>query len=527
MRFYFEQWKYKHPNPTDLIKTLQYYLNADLKWFESELFLTNHKIDYKIVSHKLLSDKSHVILVKNKNMLLGPVSISGYKDGKLVGSVWYNGFKGKRVFEFPPSNVDEFIIDSQEFIPELNRSNNRLKTTGLFRRIEPLQFNFLGKLDDPHFTQINYLPILGYNQYNKFMLGCAIYNYSFLQKPIEFTIAPMFAFGSKTPTGFADFTKHFTQNNNLFQEINFIGKTKTFSTDFVETKYFNETNNTSISSFNLNYYKISATLEFELKKRNPRSKMTQFISYTSNHLWVDELYALQNSIVASLSKKNKYTIINRFQYTIRNKQIINPYNVSFNFDHNDKFGKASLELNYSISFKKEKSLDFRIFAGAFVYGNNHDKSPYRFRMRGINGYQDYLFDYNYVGRNEPTGLGFAQFTENDGAFKVWTPLGQTSKWLLTVNIKSPTVGKLPLKLFADIGASEFNESLNKDKILYTAGVELCIFRNICEIYFPLIYSKDIKTALQANNKDSFFDTIRFTLNLHNIKPKNIISNNFF
>ena len=112
MRFYFEQWKYKHPNPTDLIKTLQYYLNADLKWFESELFLTNHKIDYKIVSHKLLSDKSHVILVKNKNMLLGPVSISGYKDGKLVGSVWYNGFKGKRVFEFPPSNVDEFIIDS-------------------------------------------------------------------------------------------------------------------------------------------------------------------------------------------------------------------------------------------------------------------------------------------------------------------------------------------------------------------------------------------------------------------------------
>ena len=527
MRFYFEQWKYKHPNPTDLIKTLQYYLNADLKWFESELFLTNHKIDYKIVSHKLLSDKSHVILVKNKNMLLGPVSISGYKDGKLVGSVWYNGFKGKRVFEFPPSNVDEFIIDSQEFIPELNRNNNRLRTTGLFRRIEPLQFNFLGKLDDPHYTQINYLPILGYNQYNKFMLGCAIYNYSFLQKPIEFTIAPMFAFGSKTPTGYADFTKHFTQNNNLFQEINFIGKTKTFSTDFVETKYFNETNNTSISSFNLNYYKISATLEFELKKRNPRSKMTQFISYTSNHLWVDELYALQNSIVASLSKKNKYTIINRFQYTIRNKQIINPYNVSFNFDHNDKFGKASLELNYSISFKKEKSLDFRIFAGAFVYGNNHDKSPYRFRMSGFNGYQDYLFDYNYVGRNEPTGLGFAQFSENDGAFKVWTPLGQTSKWLLTVNIKSPTVGKLPLKLFADIGASEFNESLNKDKILYTAGVQLCIFRNICEIYFPLIYSKDIKTALQANNKDSFFDTIRFTLNLHNIKPKNIISNNFF
>jgi len=209
------------------------------------------------------------------------------------------------------------------------------------------------------------------------------------------------------------------------------------------------------------------------------------------------------------------------------KQIINPYNVTLNFDHNDKFGKASIELNYSISFKKQKSLDFRVFAGAFVYGNSKDKSPYRFRMSGFNGYQDYLFDYNYVGRNETNGIGFAQFTENDGAFKIWTPLGQTSKWLVAVNIKSPTVGKLPLKLFADIGASEFNESLYKDKILYTAGIELCIFKNICEVYFPLVYSKDIKTALQANNKDSFFDTIRFTLNLHNIKPKNFISNNFF
>ena len=527
MRFYFEQWKFKHPNPTDLIKTLQYYLNADLKWFENELFLTNNKIDYKIVNHKLLSDKSHAILVKNKNKLLGPVSISGYNDGKLVGTIWYNGFKGRRVFEFPPSNVDEFIIDSEEFIPEINRTNNRFRTKGLFRKVEPIKFNFLGKLDDPHYTQINYLPILGYNQYNKFMLGCAVYNYSFLQKPFEFTIAPMYAFGSKTPTGYADFVRHFSQNNNFFQEINFSGKAKTFSNDFVETKYFNETNNTSISSFNLNYYKLSATIDFELKKRNPRSKMTQNISYTTNHLWVDELYVPQNAIVASLGKKNNYTIINRFQYTLKNKQIINPYNVILNFDHNDKFGKASVELNYAISFKKEKSLDFRIFAGAFVYGNNTDKSPYRFRMSGFNGYQDYLFDYNYLGRNETNNLAFAQFTENDGAFKIWTPLGQTSKWLLSVNIKSPTVGKLPLKLFADIGTSEFNESLYKDKILYTAGIELCIFKNICEVYFPLIYSKDIKTALQANNKDSFFDTIRFTLNLHNIKPKNIISNNFF
>ena len=148
-------------------------------------------------------------------------------------------------------------------------------------------------------------------------------------------------------------------------------------------------------------------------------------------------------------------------------------------------------------------------------------------MSGFNGYHDYLFDANYIGRNEFNGLGFAQFTENDGAFKVWTPLGQSSKWLMALNIKSPKLGKLPVKLFADFGASEFNESLVNDKILYCAGVDISLIKNIFEIYIPFAYSKDIKNTLQLNNKGNFFDAVRFTLNLHLINPKNFIVRNLF
>jgi hypothetical protein len=147
-------------------------------------------------------------------------------------------------------------------------------------------------------------------------------------------------------------------------------------------------------------------------------------------------------------------------------------------------------------------------------------------MSGFNGSQDYLFNYNYVGRNEINGIGPAQMVENDGAFKIWTPLGQTSKWLIALNMKSPKVGKLPLKLYADIGTSEFNESLYKEKFLYNVGVDICLWKNIFEIYVPFAYSKDIKTTLEANNKSVFFDTIRFTLNLHNINPRNFIINSF-
>lgn len=528
MKFYFEQWKFEHPTPEDLIKTLQYHLNADLHWFVEELLVTNKKLDYKVISYKKLADHSHAILVKNNNKLLGPVSISGIKNGKLIGTVWYNGFKGKRVFEFPPADIDEFKIDYEEFMPDIKRKNNNIRTHGLFKKTDPVKFNFVGKLDNPNYTQINYLPILGYNHYNKFMLGCAFYNYSFLQRKTEFTIAPMYAFGSKTPTGFADITRYFTPDNNVLQQITFIGKAKSFAYNYVDTKFFNDANSTSIKSFNLNYYKVSATLDFEIKKRNPRSKLTQHIGYTNNNLFIDKQVYSINRIDSSLSTigfKNKATIINNFYYTLQNTRVINPFAAALNFQHNDQFGKISGELNYSISFKNKNSFDFRLFAGAFVYKANTLADDYRFRMSGFNGYQDYLFDYNYVGRNETNGVGFAQMVEKDGAFKVWTPLGQTSKWLIALNIKSPKVGKLPLRLYADIGASEFNESLYKDRILYNAGVNVTIWKNIIDIYIPVVYSSDIKTALEANNK-SFFDTIRFTLNLHNLNPRNFITNSF-
>ncbi len=529
MKFYFEEWKFEHPTPNDLIKTLQYHLNTDLKWFVDELMTTNKKIDYKVLSHKTLVDQSHAILVKNNSSLLSPVSLSGIKNGKVVGTLWYNGFKGKRIFEFPPSEIDEFKIDYNEYIPDINRKNNNIRTHGLLKKSDPIKLTFIGKIDNPKYTQINYLPIFGYNQYNKFMLGCAFYNYSFLQRKIELTLAPMYAFGSETPVGFADITKYFALNNNLFQQITFTGKAKSFSYNYFDSKFFNEANSTQINSFNLNYYKLSATLDFEIKKQNPRSKLTQHIGYTNNNLFVDnETYAInfQDSSQSKVGIKNKATIINNFYYKLQNTRVINPFDVEFNFQHNDQFGKASATLNYSITITDKKSFDLRLFAGTFIFKGNNLKEDYRFRMSGFNGSQDYLFNYNYVGRNEINGIGPAQMVENDGAFKIWTPLGQTSKWLIALNMKSPKVGKLPLKLYADIGTSEFNESLYKEKFLYNVGVDICLWKNIFEIYVPFAYSKDIKTTLEANNKSVFFDTIRFTLNLHNINPRNFIINSF-
>jgi hypothetical protein len=515
MQFYFEQWKFKHPTPIDLIKTLQFYLNSDLNWFVQDLLISKNKIDYKVLKHSQLNDFSHAIIVKNNNKALGPISLTGLKNGVPVGTVWYNGFKGKKVFEFPPSEIDEFVLDYEGFVPELKRKNNNIRTSGLFKKTDPIKFNLLGKIDNPKHTQINYLPIAGYNMYNKFMFGCAFYNYSLLQRKTEITVAPMYAFGSNTPVGFLELNRYFTQNNNLLQQITFNSKLKSFAYDYVNTTLFNNTFGTKIKSFNLNYYKAAFSLDFEIKKRDDRSHISQHIGYTTNLLFVDNVKYKMNyldSISSVISKTNNATIINNFYYTLNNSRVINPYRLAFNFQHNDLFGKASVTLNYNITIKDKNALEIRFFAGAFIYHNSF-KYDYRFRMNGPTGYQDYLFENNAIGRNENVGLGAAQMLEQDGAFKVWTPLGQTSKWLVALNIKSPKVGKLPLKLFADIGTSEFKESLYNDKFLYDFGVDICLWKDIFEIYVPFAYSKDIKTALELNNRGNFFLILSdFTLN---------------
>jgi hypothetical protein len=101
------------------------------------------------------------------------------------------------------------------------------------------------------------------------------------------------------------------------------------------------------------------------------------------------------------------------------------------------FGKASATLNYSVTFKNKNSLDFRLFAGAFVFQDKNLKEDYRFRMSGFNGYQDYLFDYNFIGSNEINGVGFAQFTENDGAFKICNSIRSNIKMDYCYKYKIP------------------------------------------------------------------------------------------
>ena len=526
MRFYYEQFKFKHPTPKDLVKTLNFFSGLDLAWLTSYLTSSTAKIDYKLKSVKKNEDGSFQLKLKNKTGIATPVNVYGFKNKKAVGLIWYNGFEHQKTIEFPAADIDYFKIDGLDRMPDINRKNNYIKAKGLFKKVKPLQFNFLTKYEDPTKIQINYLPIIGANYYNGFMAGLSFHNYNLYQKKFEYCVSPLFAFKTKNLAGFAEFNINMYPKK-VFSQITFGVKTKSFTYDYYDASINNLSNGTNYKSLDFNYYKIAPYIKFEFKNKNANNPIHQDITYSNINLFTDSLNTSYRVFISapSPSKRNTYSFVNQLSYHLVNKGIINPYNFTVDLQHTMTMAKVSTVLNYQLTLSKKYYFDLRLFAGTFFTGSNLQRGYYAFRGSGYSGYQDYLFESNFIGRNQYSGFGFSQFADKDGALKVWTPLAQSSEWLVSANIKSPKIFILPVKVFADIVLCD-GRALNKDAFLWDAGLNIVLLKDIVDVYIPFAYSNDIKKTLDLNNV-SRLNTIRFTINIDKLVPKDLIKNNLF
>jgi hypothetical protein len=512
MQAYFEEWHFKHPMPEDFRRSLEKSTGKNLSWLFDDLISSTKKLDYKVAFTKHNPDGSYDIGVKNTGEIAGPVFIQGVKDGKLIGEVTYDGFKGKQALTFPPSEIDYFKIDQREDMPEINRNNNTIRTKGLFKKHEPFRLQFLGSLDNPDRSQLFWTPVAGWNNYNKWMFGLALYNNILPEKHFEFELMPMYSYSTEDFAGYG----HIAYNlfpKKAFQRI-------TLAVTGSRYAY-------SSFPFDRNFNKIAPELFLQFKKHELMDPGSWSLRYR-NITIQEDLYRFSNDInfdeatFVPSSYTSNYNVVD-LHYD--RHDAITPWNFNLNLQQTDNIVKAGLTLNYSYNFEKaNKGIDIRVFAGSFLSDDRASAGPYRFRLSGQTGSQDYLYDNIYLGRSElfdaDNVLG-KQFTETEGAFKFYSPLGQSSDWITAVNIKSSLGNmKLPLRLYADIGTGD-GRSFADEKLLYDAGVCLSFRKNIFEIYFPLLISKDFEDYKKANGI-TYPETIRFTLNLSLINPFKLI-----
>lgn len=499
MQEYFSQWKFKHPQPANLKSIMEFTSGEKLDWFFNDMINSTKKIDYKICSFK-----NGIIKIKNKGNFSPPflLSVNDY-------SVWKQGFEGKQKIDLSVAQWPKPIarINLNNCSLEINEKNNFSRSYGLFKKFKPLKIQLLPGIDDPEKTQFCTTPVIGFNLYNGLMPGIALYNNPIPLKKFSYFIMPMYGFKSKTLAGYSNIGFNILPSSGKIQMIS-LGLTAS------HFAYAND-------PFIINFSRLVPQINIKFKNKNPRSSILKEITF--RNININEEVAIYKMLPDSSYLPHKETsnyYMNQLMFSFINPRKINPYSFNISAEQGSKFIRTSVEAAYSFSYNKpRKTLDIRTFFGCFVYKDGTVEQDFHYKLSGLQGYRDNTFDHYFIGRSEGNGLPSQQFCVTDGGFKVYTPIGQTWDWILAANFKTSIPGKIPLKLFADIGVFPNKNKLSGSSlpVYYDAGIQFTIINNIFEIYFPLVMSKDI-TEVNKNIIDNYFQSIRFTLNLEKVDP---------
>ena len=96
---------------------------------------------------------------------------------------------------------------------------------------------------------------------------------------------------------------------------------------------------------------------------------------------------------------------------------------------------------------------------------------------------DYLFDYNYLGQFESSGVFSQQLIIAEGGFKSKLDTAFANQWLTSLNA-SASIWKF-IQAYGDIGLLK-NKGDNP-LFVYDAGIRLNLITDYFEVYFP-VYS---------------------------------------
>lgn len=517
MQRYFEEWKFKHPQPKDLQKIFEEETQQDLSWFFDDIIQTTKKIDYKIKRAK--KDTANIdniyLKIKNKGKINSPFSISGVKDGEIVTTQWYTSIDTKDFVSFTKGGFDAYRIDANLDIPEISRKNNTLKTKGLFKTIEPLRLQFLGSIENPDKTQLLYLPLMGWNDNDKFMFGMAFYNSVVPAKKFQYVLAPMYSVSTENVNGYASGFYHLMPNS-IFQDIA-IGA---YASSFTYLNYGSQV---------LEYYKLAPSITFDFKKKRARQFTSLYISLTNYNIFEEKTQFsrdIQGNNTSTVELENFY--VNSLILGAKSKHPINPFHATVELQQADQFIKLNFTANYKFAYTKEGTgFNVRFFVGRFIVNKDIQvNANYNYALSGGDG-NDYLYNEIYLGRNSTDGILNQQFSVTDGGFKnLAIPESEGSfvsgnQWINAINLKSNLLSK-HLSIYADFGFvgaltrdSQGNEIDNVSDVAYDFGIALNIVPNVFEIYFPIKISSDL-------NQLNYGEKIRFTLNLNTLNPFKIV-----
>ncbi len=455
----------------------------DVSWFFGDYLKTNKKIDYTI--KKVSSTKDSLkITIKNKRNITAPVALYGIQKKQIRFKTWVNGIDSMKTITIAKGNFNKVALNYEQIYPEYNSLDNSKSVHKRFLN-KPLQFRLIKDLSDPYYNQLFYQPVIDYNYYDGLSIGAKLHNKPVIKRNFSFKITPSYATKSNTINGAAS--------------INY--------TQFFETsKLQNITYGVSASNYHFapqrSYNIVLPYVSFLFKRKSLRDAGEKYIMAKLVH--IDKEPAPNTT----QKEEDNYNVFN-LKYIHTNPNIIKGTSYKFSANIASNFTKLSTDIRFRSLTSTNRQLDFRFFGGIFL----NNKTTGNYFSFGLDRPSDYLFEQNYFGRSESSGIFSQQFIINDGGFKSVLPTRFANQFMFSIN--------------ASIGlwkwAEYYNDVAflkNKGNAMYFAyenGVRFNFVHNILELYFPMYSNLGWEVTQEA-----YASKIRFVLT---IKPSAIY--NFF
>ena len=279
-----------------------------------------------------------------------------------------------------------------------------------------------------------------------------------LNKPFNYDLNPVYSPNTASLRGLTSLAyNQFIRDSRLF-----------YIRYGLNSSYFNYAPDAS-------FFKINPNVTLNFRNHDIRKNERQALVFKYNVVQKQETqYIVDNNL-------ENYSVFS-FKYIKNKQELVNYFNFLTDTQISNSFGKVSSEIQYRRLFNNNRQINFRLYAGTFLYNKSSNSSTFDFGLYNIN---DYLFEQELLGRSEKTGVFSQQFILGEGGFKSKVMPTYINKWLVTTNMSFNIWNWI--EVYGDLGLVK-NSNI-REKWVYDSGIRLNLISDYFEFYFP-VYSNN-------------------------------------
>jgi hypothetical protein len=514
MAAYFEKWKFKHPQPNDMQQAFESASGKKLGWVFNDLVYTTKPLDFKLNSARVNStNQTATLRVSNVGNADAPFSASVIRDGKVVSTKWFDPLTSFNSGNYTLEGVqkgDRIRLNAGNGYPEIDRKNNTRRTAGVFRGVEPVKLSMFTMVDNPNKSQLFWNPLVGWNNYDKWMLGAALHNKVLPRRKFEWLLAPMYSITSQKVNGFASMQVN-TRSVKFGLKMQQFSQGNSTNANY-NSLYINTSENARIAD--RQYFVVHPFIDISLLAGRSEKSVT-------GNLIIDGFF-VENSRLNSTAGDS--TVFSMLRSTLRLKKqwIMSSLTVQSRLIIFEETGVANtnfVEYEQIIFPRLKKRFVVNVFAAPNTGG------VMSFNTAGQTGAFDYGYEFLYFGRHDVRGLTSNQVRSETGG--LYAPTGvATNTGFVNLGVEFDLPVKFPIALYGGITHTRRDNAytnafspVQTGKVydLWTAGITLPFARKVFQIWVPIFYSTDIRNSVKAADL-KFGQTIMFELNLDMMNP---------